>query len=72
VIEATEKQLLELLDNLAYGTASTLGLKQTRRLWISRRQARQTQYSKEEKYPQKIPIREWLKETAAALGEHKR
>jgi hypothetical protein len=48
VIAATEKQLLELLESLAYGTGSTPGLEQNRQVWIARRQKRQIQLSKSE------------------------
>ena len=46
VIEATEKQLTELFDRLAYGAGSTRGLDKMRRVWASQRKAQQIQHSK--------------------------
>ena len=46
VIEATEKQLVELIEGLAYGSESTRGMEKTRHRWAARRKAQQIQYSK--------------------------
>jgi hypothetical protein len=41
VIEGTGKEVAEFIDSLAYGTGSTPGLQETKRLWVSRRRGMQ-------------------------------
>lgn len=45
VIRATGEELLVLLDELAYGTASTRGLDETRQRWASQLAAKKKQHS---------------------------
>ena len=48
VIRATGRQLIELLEDLAYGPGSTPGLEETRRAWSAQLKARQMQSSRAE------------------------
>jgi hypothetical protein len=48
VVRATGRQLIELLEDLAYGPGSTQGLEETRRVWSARLKARRMQLSKSE------------------------
>lgn len=48
VIRATGRQLIELLEDLAYGPGSTKGLEKTREMWSARLKARRMQPSKSE------------------------
>jgi hypothetical protein len=48
VVRATGRQLIELLEDLAYGPGSTQGLEKTRKTWIARLKARQIQTSRAE------------------------
>jgi hypothetical protein len=48
VVRATGRQLIELLEDLAYGPGSTQGLEETRRVWFARLKARRMQPSKSE------------------------
>ena len=48
VVRATGRQLIELLDDLAYGPGSTQGLEETRRVWSAQLKARQMQTSRSE------------------------
>jgi hypothetical protein len=45
VIRATAEELLALLDDLAYGTASTRGLNETRQRWAAQLESRKRQHS---------------------------
>jgi hypothetical protein len=48
VVQATAKQMVTLLEELAYGPGSTEGLEKTRRVWRSRLEARQLVFDLEE------------------------
>ena len=48
VVRATGRQLIELLEDLAYGPGSTQGLEETRRVWSAQLKARQMQTSRSE------------------------
>lgn len=48
VVRATGRQLIELLEDLAYGPGSMPGLEETRRVWSAQLKARQMQASRAE------------------------
>ena len=48
VVRATGRQLIELLQDLAYGSGSTGGLEETRRVWSAQLKARQMQTTRSE------------------------
>jgi hypothetical protein len=48
VIRATGRQLIELLEDLAYGPGSTQGLEETRQVWSAQLKARRLQTSRAE------------------------
>jgi hypothetical protein len=48
VVRATGRQLMELLENLAYGPGTTPGLEETRQVWSAQLKARQMQTTRSE------------------------